>query len=74
MISQEEFMFIRDYDNSSSERLDSLIQANGPQCAKVMIRLIGRIAKEMTVRYILTLIDDMLKVRTPSKQQYISQV
>lgn len=63
-------MFIRDYDNSSSERLDSLIQANGPQCAKVMIRLIGRIAKEMTVRYILTLIDDMLKVRTPSKQQY----
>lgn len=61
MISQEEFMFIRDYDNSSSERLDSLIQANGPQCAKVMIRLIGRIAKEMTVRYILTLIDDMLK-------------
>ncbi|XP_022083339.1 V-type proton ATPase subunit H-like isoform X2 [Acanthaster planci] len=61
MISQDDFTFIRDYDNASSERRDQLIQNLGPQCAKVFIRLMGRIAKEQTVRYILTTIDSMLK-------------
>ena len=62
MISQEDFIFIRDYDNAQTERRDQLIQTLGPTCAKTFIRLMGRIAKEMTVRYILTTIDDMLKV------------
>ena len=62
MISQEDFSFIRDYDSANSERRDQLIQNLGPQCAKVFIRLMGRIAKEQTVRYILTMIDSMLKV------------
>ncbi|XP_072029376.1 V-type proton ATPase subunit H-like [Amphiura filiformis] len=61
MISQEDFIFIRDYDNAQTERRDQLIQTLGPTCAKTFIRLMGRIAKEMTVRYILTTIDDMLK-------------
>ena len=62
MISQEDFIFIRDYDNAQTERRDQLIQTLGPTCAKTFIRLMGRIAKEMTVRYILTTIDDMIKV------------
>ena len=62
MISQEDFSFIRDYDMANGERRDQLIQNLGPQCAKVFIRLMGRIAKEQTVRYILTMIDSMLKV------------
>ncbi|XP_071804239.1 V-type proton ATPase subunit H-like isoform X2 [Asterias amurensis] len=61
MISQEDFSFIRDYDNANGERRDQLIHNLGPQCAKVFIRLTGRIAKESTVRYILTMIDSMLK-------------
>lgn len=62
MISQEDFAFIKDYDLAGPERRDQLIQALGPLCAKTLVRLMGRIAKEMTVRYILTLVDDMLKV------------
>ena len=62
MISQEDFIFIRDYDNAQSDRRDQLIQSLGPTCAKTFIRLMGRIAKEQTVRYILTTIDDMIKV------------
>ncbi|XP_041468754.1 V-type proton ATPase subunit H-like [Lytechinus variegatus] len=61
MISQEDFAFIKDYDLAGPERRDQLIQALGPLCAKTLVRLMGRIAKEMTVRYILTLVDDMLK-------------
>ena len=33
------------------------------QCAKTFLKLMGQIAKDQTIQYILTMVDDMLQVR-----------
>ncbi|XP_071503117.1 V-type proton ATPase subunit H-like [Diadema antillarum] len=73
MISQEDFAFIKDYDLAGSERRDQLIHALGPLCAKTLVRLMGRIAKETTVRYILTLVDDLLKEKSERVSVFAEQ-
>ncbi|XP_033108284.1 V-type proton ATPase subunit H-like isoform X1 [Anneissia japonica] len=61
MITQEEFEFIVQYNNQTSERRDEVIKQRGAACAKIFLSLINHIAREHTVRYLLTLIDDLLK-------------
>ncbi|XP_077989685.1 V-type proton ATPase subunit H-like [Glandiceps talaboti] len=62
MISQEEFQFIREYDNAtSSEQRDQILTRYGPSAAKIFLSLMGHISKDQTVQYILTMVDDMLQ-------------
>ncbi|XP_070534083.1 V-type proton ATPase subunit H-like isoform X2 [Ptychodera flava] len=62
MISQEEFTFIREYDNATNkEQRDQVLQRYGPSAAKIFLSLMGHISKDQTVQYILTMVDDMLQ-------------
>lgn len=61
MISQEDFNTITLLDNSSAAQRKQLLLEKPYQCAKTFINLIEHIAKDQTVQYILTMIDDMLQ-------------
>ena len=63
MISQEDYEFITHLDNSTPEQRERLLKDRPHQCAKTFLSLMGHIAKDQTVQYILTMIDDMLQVR-----------
>ncbi|CAH1772858.1 unnamed protein product [Owenia fusiformis] len=61
MISQEDYNFITQFDNSTPESRKKLCAEHGPQCVKTFLNLIYHISKDQTVQYILTMIDDMLQ-------------
>ncbi|KAI8506109.1 PREDICTED: V-type proton ATPase subunit H-like [Branchiostoma belcheri] len=61
MISQEDFQFIREFDNVSAENREKVLQDKGMQAVKTFQNLMGKISKDQTVQYILTMVDDMLQ-------------
>lgn len=63
MIPQEDFNFVTAYEGAKSraERTE-LLEKNKGQCARTFINLITNVAKDQNVRYVLTLLDDMLQV------------
>ncbi|XP_074656304.1 V-type proton ATPase subunit H-like [Tubulanus polymorphus] len=61
MITQEDFNFITQFDNSTAEGRVQLLREKSNQCAKTFLNLMGHISKDQTVQYILTMIDDMLQ-------------
>lgn len=61
MISQEDYNFITRLDNSTPEQRSQLLKEKPYQCAKTFLKLMGHIAKDQTVQYILTMLDDVLQ-------------
>ncbi|KAK2179909.1 hypothetical protein NP493_466g00003 [Ridgeia piscesae] len=61
MITQEDYNFISQLDNSDPEQRAQLLKSKPYLCAKTFVHLMGRIAKDQTVQYILTMIDNMLQ-------------
>ncbi|RWS16001.1 V-type proton ATPase subunit H-like isoform X1, partial [Dinothrombium tinctorium] len=60
MITEEDYNFIVTFDNSTPEQRIKFLHENRMQCAKTFLNLLGHIAKDKTIQYILILIDDML--------------
>lgn len=63
MIAQEDYNFITAYEATKSKQdRDTLLESNKNQCARTMINFITTVAKDQNVRYVLTVLDDMLQV------------
>ncbi|EFO25176.2 vacuolar h ATPase 15 [Loa loa] len=61
MIAQEDYDFITSYEASKTKQdRDILLESNKMQCARTMISFITTVAKDQNVRYVLTLLDDMI--------------
>jgi len=58
MISSDDFEFINELDSSLDKQ--SILEKHGKNSAKAFVNLIGQISRDQTVRYLLTLIDDLL--------------
>ncbi|KAK7091298.1 V-type proton ATPase subunit H-like isoform X1 [Littorina saxatilis] len=61
MISNEVFNFISNFDNAKPEERSNLINANPMQFVGIFRNLIDKIAKDQTLQYILTMLDDSLQ-------------
>ncbi|XP_069474326.1 V-type proton ATPase subunit H [Ambystoma mexicanum] len=61
MISLEDCEFIKKFESARPDEKQVILTAEGSQCAKTFINLMTHIAKEQTVQYILTMVDDMLQ-------------
>lgn len=63
MISNEDFQFISKFDNASAEQRMVLLreQQGKMQFAKTFFNLMSHIAKDQTLQYILTMLDDVLQ-------------
>ncbi|XGW30885.1 hypothetical protein V3C99_009670 [Haemonchus contortus] len=64
MIPQEDYNFISAYENAKSkEERDAVLSANDAngQAVRTYVNLITNVAKDQNVRYVLTLLDDMLQ-------------
>ncbi|VDN56801.1 unnamed protein product [Dracunculus medinensis] len=62
MIAQEDYNFITAYEATKSKQdRDTLLESNKNQCARTMINFITTVAKDQNVRYVLTVLDDMLQ-------------
>ncbi|VDN32127.1 unnamed protein product [Gongylonema pulchrum] len=67
MIAQEDYNFITAYEATKTKQdRDTLLDNNKTQCARTMINFITTVAKDQNVRYVLTLLDDMILVRDSS--------
>ena len=64
MIGDDDYRFITEFLNSDSAKRDTLLQDQRAQCAKTFLSLLEHISKDQTVQYILTIIDDMLQVKS----------
>ncbi|VDO43274.1 unnamed protein product, partial [Onchocerca flexuosa] len=61
MIVQEDYDFITAYEALKTKQdRDVFLENNKNQCARTMINLITTVAKDQNVRYVLTLVDDMI--------------
>ncbi|KAK6058237.1 tRNA pseudouridine synthase A [Cooperia oncophora] len=64
MIPQEDYNFISAYENAKNKKeRDGVLAANDAngQAARTIVNLITNVAKDQNVRYVLTLLDDMLQ-------------
>ncbi|KAK3087872.1 hypothetical protein FSP39_011795 [Pinctada imbricata] len=61
MISQEDFNFISRFDAATSDQRAAILQQHSNQFAKTFINLMNHIAKDQTLQYILTMLDDVLQ-------------
>jgi len=60
MISQDDFNFINELDSAGVEGRQVVMDKHGSKAARAFVNLIGQISRDQTVRYLLTLIDDLL--------------
>nr|KAG5692881.1 hypothetical protein BaRGS_002316 [Batillaria attramentaria] len=61
MISNDVYNFITNFDKVSPEERSNLISSNPMQFAAIFRNLIEKIAKDQTLQYILTMLDDALQ-------------
>ncbi|XP_064597515.1 V-type proton ATPase subunit H-like [Liolophura sinensis] len=61
MISQEDYSFISRFDQANAETRAKILQDHSMQFVKTFLNLMGHIAKDQTVQYILTMLDDVLQ-------------
>uniref|UniRef100_A0A5K4F3X0 V-type proton ATPase subunit H n=2 Tax=Schistosoma mansoni TaxID=6183 RepID=A0A5K4F3X0_SCHMA len=77
IINDEQYSFITRLDNApTAEARNHVIRADENMTARVFIFILNKISKEQTLRYILTLIDDMLqedKLRVEIFRDYFSK-
>ncbi|KAL5013791.1 hypothetical protein ScPMuIL_008061 [Solemya velum] len=73
MISNEDFKFISMFDNANPEARNNVLKDNPMQFAKTFFNLMSHIAKDQTLQYILTMVDDVLqekKIRVEIFKEY----
>jgi V-type H+-transporting ATPase subunit H len=58
MISNDDFEFINQLDSATDKQ--TILDKHGKNSAKAFVNLIGQISRDQTVRYLLTMIDDLL--------------
>lgn len=61
MISQEDYLFVSKFDQANMDVKKRMLQENPLQFAKTFINLMNHIAKDQTLQYVLTVVDDVLK-------------
>ncbi|XP_063713871.1 V-type proton ATPase subunit H-like [Symsagittifera roscoffensis] len=61
MISKEDFEFIQQFDLAPRHRKCELLDTKGPECVKSILTLLRHIPKDQNLRYILTIVDDLLE-------------
>lgn len=62
LIPQEEYNFVTAYENcKTKQERDELLEADPGLAAKCFISLITDVAKDQLIRYVLTLLDDLLQ-------------
>ncbi|KAK6167423.1 hypothetical protein SNE40_021457 [Patella caerulea] len=61
MISSDIYSFISKFDSGNAESRSAMLQENPLQFASTFYNLIGQIAKDQTLQYILTMLDDGLQ-------------
>ncbi|KAJ8321852.1 hypothetical protein KUTeg_000323 [Tegillarca granosa] len=61
MISHEDYNFISKFDNANSDQRKAVLKDNYLQFAKTFFNLMSHIAKDQTLQYILTILDDVLQ-------------
>ncbi|XP_054708081.1 V-type proton ATPase subunit H-like isoform X2 [Uloborus diversus] len=62
MITQDDYNFIIAFDKARDKKSrDAILEAQGHQCSKTFLSLLGHISKDQTLQYILIMIDDMLQ-------------
>lgn len=61
MVAQDDYNFITAFEISKGDDRKAFLDKNKPQCAKTFLTLINQVSKDQTVRYVLTLLDDMLQ-------------
>lgn len=66
MIPQDDYNFITAYEQTKGDERKALLDKYKGQCARTFLGLMTTVAKVQTVRYVLTIIDDMLHVRKKS--------
>lgn len=77
MISQEDYNFIYQFDNANGETKSAMLKEAGPQFARTFFNLMSQIAKDQTLQYILTMLDDVLqedKSRVEILKEYAKQM
>eukprot|EP01125_Pyxidicula_operculata_P008859 TRINITY_DN2933_c0_g1_i1.p1 TRINITY_DN2933_c0_g1~~TRINITY_DN2933_c0_g1_i1.p1 ORF type:complete len:516 (-),score=136.75 TRINITY_DN2933_c0_g1_i1:55-1557(-) len=65
-ISSEDLELIKNYDKKSSDKTELLIKS-GADLARIFTVLLAKFQDEMDLRYILTLIDDAVKLKDSAK-------
>jgi V-type H+-transporting ATPase subunit H len=61
MISQDDYAIITKLDGTTPEIRNGLLQEKPLQCAKTFLTIVSHMAKDQTVQYVLTMIDDLLQ-------------
>lgn len=72
MISQEDYNFISRFDVPDPNAREAVIQENPHQLAKTFFSLISHLSKDETIRYLLTLLDDILQENKSRVDIFIS--
>lgn len=65
MIPQDDYNFITAYEASSVAERGAILEKGSDKAARTLLNLMTNVSKEATVRYVLTIIDDMLQVTLP---------
>jgi V-type H+-transporting ATPase subunit H len=61
MISQEDYAIVTKLDATAPEVRSSLLREKPNECAKMFLTMMAHMAKDQTLQYILTMIDDLLQ-------------
>jgi V-type H+-transporting ATPase subunit H len=72
MITKEDFAFIQEFDLAPNHRKNQMLDTNGGQCVKSILNLLRHIPKDQNLRYILTIVDDLLE-EDPSRVELFTQ-
>lgn len=62
MINQEQYNVIMMLDTSPPPRRDQFLREHKYECARTFLEMVANVAKDQTVQYLLTMIDDILQV------------
>lgn len=62
MITKDDYNFIMAYDSTDAAGRTTLLNENRNQAAKTFLSLLEHVSKDLTIQYVLVLIDDMLQV------------
>lgn len=63
MINQEQYNVIMMLDTAPPPKKDQFLKDHRYECARTLLDMIANVAKDQTVQYLLTMIDDILQVR-----------
>lgn len=62
MITQEDYNLITQFDHADSKTRAKMIKENPMDVAKTFLNVLDHVSKDLTVQYVLVMMDDMLQV------------